>query len=806
MQKRIVIFLVMMLVTLSCSIPIAAKVIPTSLSPSAAPTTAPTNPPSATPVPTLTPTPTPPPAVRVELAEQALFLGNYENARREFQEAQGSTTDPEVQAAAAFGIGRSLYLSRNYSTAIDTFKSMVETYPQSPYTANAYYFLARSYEATEVYDLAAEACKKFLEIRPGVLDAYIQEQCGDDYFAAGNPAAAAEAYAAAVQAPQEGTTIWVELKLGKAYSAMGDFSSAIKKFLEIYEKSDNDYARAQANLLMGQAYLTMGMPEQANARFLDSVASFPKAYDTYSGLVILISNGVGVNDLGRGLVDYYAGQYGLAIDALTRYIEAGGEEIAKAHYFRALSFLAQNQPEDAIKDWDQIITNYSGDGLWASAWEEKAYTLWAYLDKYDEAADVLLQYIAQVPDSSLAPEYLFQAARILERNSRFTDAAAAWERLIDTYPSAEKSYRGLFLAGIAYYRAGDYAKALTVFQRALVLAGTPIEQSAAYLWTGKTQQVQGNPDAARTAWEQAAQRDPTGYYSERANELLQNQTPFQVNQPVDLGYNLVQERIQAEEWLRTTFSLSPETDLNGLGELAADPRMVRGAAFWDLGLYDESRNEFEALRQSVLTDPVQTYRLMNSFLELGLYRSAILASRQILDLANLDDIGTLKAPAYFNHIRFGIFYKDLILQASQEENLHPLFLLSVLRQESMFEGFADSGAGARGLMQIMPATGQEIASSMNWPDYTVGDLYRPEISITFGARYLARQRDYFEGSLYTALAAYNGGPGNAIIWNQLAGNDPDLLLEVIRADETRSYIIQIYEFFNIYRLLYQRGY
>jgi soluble lytic murein transglycosylase len=95
---------------------------------------------------------------------------------------------------------------------------------------------------------------------------------------------------------------------------------------------------------------------------------------------------------------------------------------------------------------------------------------------------------------------------------------------------------------------------------------------------------------------------------------------------------------------------------------------------------------------------------------------------------------------------------------------------------------------------------------MNWPDYTVGDLYRPEISITFGARYLARQRDYFEGSLYTALAAYNGGPGNAIIWNQLAGNDPDLLLEVIRADETRSYIIQIYEFFNIYRLLYQRGY
>ena len=56
---------------------------------------------------------------------------------------------------------------------------------------------------------------------------------------------------------------------------------------------------------------------------------------------------------------------------------------------------------------------------------------------------------------------------------------------------------------------------------------------------------------------------------------------------------------------------------------------------------------------------------MNYMLDMGLYRSAILASRQILDLANLDDVGTLKAPAYFNHIRFGVYFKDQILEASQ---------------------------------------------------------------------------------------------------------------------------------------------
>jgi len=794
----------MVLATISCNVPFARRAANTA-TPAATSTFALTSTPI--PAPTLTPTPTLPPAVRVELAEQELVQGSYEDARREFQAAQGSSADPQVQAAAAFGIGRSLYLLRNYSTAIDSLSSMIEAYPQSAYRSHAYYFLARCYEETQAYDLAAEAYTKFLEVKPGVIDAYIQEQRGDDYLAAGNPSAAVEAYLAAVQAPQEGATTWTELKLGKAYSALGDFSNAIRIFLDVYDKSDNDYARAQANLLMGQAYLTMGMPEQAYARFLDSIASFPKAYDTYSGLVLLVNSGVTVDELNRGMVDYFAGQYGLAVEAFNRYIASAGEVDGKAYYYRALSYLALNQPEDALQDWDVLIASYPTDSLWASAWEEKAYTLWAYLEKYDEAAALLLQYVDQVPDSSQAPEYLFQAARIQERNNHLVEAAATWERLIETYPAAEKSYRGLFLAGVSYYRAGDYPKALTVFQRALVLSAEPGEQAAAYLWSGKVNQAQGNADAARSAWEQAAQLDPTGYYSERANELLQNQAPFQISQPVDLGYDLEKERAAAEEWMRTTFALTPETDLAGLGELASDARVMRGSAYWELGLYTQARDELEAVRQSVAADPLQTYRLMNHLLQLGVYRSAILASRQILDLAHLDDVGTLKAPAYFNHIRFGVYFKDLVLQASEKEDIQPLLLLSVLRQESMFEGFAQSGAGARGLMQIMPDTGKEIASSMNWPpDYVDDDLYRPDVNIALGARYLARQRDYFNQNLFATLAAYNGGPGNTIIWNQLAGDDPDLLLEVIRADETRTYIMHIYENFNIYRLLYQRGY
>ena len=98
------------------------------------------------------------------------------------------------------------------------------------------------------------------------------------------------------------------------------------------------------------------------------------------------------------MVDYYAGQYGLAIDAFTRYINTNNDLDATPYYYRALSHQAKNEPGPALDDFDAIISKFPSDELWASAWDEKAYTLWAYLDKYDEAANTLLDYVSQYPD------------------------------------------------------------------------------------------------------------------------------------------------------------------------------------------------------------------------------------------------------------------------------------------------------------------------------------------------------------------------------------------------------------------------
>jgi soluble lytic murein transglycosylase len=794
--------LLFLILAAACSAPVQLAVLATA-TPTSTATPTPTLTPNPSPTPT--PSPTPLPAQRLEFGESALFVGDFETARAEFLQAQSAAERDDTAAAAETGIARTFFAERDYPSAVTRLKTVLAAYPDAPSAAEAWFYLGECYAILQAYPEAADAYANYLRLRPKPLQGYIQSQRGDMLLAAGDGDGAAQAFSAALQDPPPGDPVWLRLKLAQAYSLQQDYTAAVTLLLDIYQASANDYAKAQANWLLGQVYLALGETEQAYARFQDSIINFPASYDSYSGLVELVNAGQPVSDLNRGVVDYYAGQYGLCVEALNRFIDSGQAGDAMPYYFRALCLRAGDQIDAALADFSLIIETYSSDRYWARAYDEKAYTLWAYQDHYTDAAELLLAYVARAGDAANAPDQLYEAARIYERGGELEMAASTWEQLANAYPAAPLSLRAMLLSGVSIYRLGDMPRARTAFQRALVLTDDPAIQAAASLWIGKTHQTEGDLEAARAAWQTAVQKDPTGYYSERAAELLVDRPPFSVENPYNLGYDLDAERADAESWLRQTFQIAPETDLSGLGAFANDPALLRGEELYHLGRYSEALAEFETLRKAATADAEATYRLMNFFLQRSFYRSAILSSRQILDLAGLDDAGTLRAPRYFNHIRFGIYYRDLVLNAAEEEGLNPLLVLSVIRQESLFEAVAQSGAGARGLMQIVPATGQEIASQIVWPEnYTSADLDRPIVNVTFGTHYLARQRDFFNGSIFAALAAYNGGPGNTMAWNDLAGGDPDLLLEVIRAEETRTYIRQIFEFFNLYRLIYEQ--
>jgi len=760
-----------------------------------------------TPVPSPTPTPTPLPITRMQNGELAFFIGDFEQAENEFATIITNAGEPDLIAAAKVFLSQIKIKENDCGSVIpDLIEIKDDTTIDQETRAKAAFLLANCYNSLNQYSNAAESFLKYVEILPGILDRFMFENAGDAYLAAGDTENALMQFNMAIESGNNEELDSVKIKIGQIYNSQSEFTNAIRMFMEVHDQSPNEYTRAQMNLLAGQAYLLLGLPEQAYARFQESVQNYPKAFDTYSGLVVLVNDGIEVDEFNRGLVDYYAGRYGLAVDAFNRYLISNPDHNGSAHYYKAFAYRAMDQIESAIQEWRILIQDHPDDRFYVDAWEDIAYTQWAFQDDYLGGASTLLTFVATNPSNEGAAQALYDAGRIYERSGYLTEASATWSRLIDEYPQAEISSQALYLSGIIQYRLDNYTSALEKFQRVLLLGGTPSISAATQLWIGKTYKKLGKPEEAENAWKLASTTDPTGYYSIRSLELISNLAPYATRSEINLETNLEQERYIAEIWMQKTFSLPVDTNFTAIDNLFEDNNFKQAVALWNLGLYENARNKFELVRETNNQDALNLFRLSNYFTEIGLYRSALLCSRQILQLANMDDYQTLNAPLWFNHIRFGNYYSDLVKENAEKYNFDPILILSLIRQESFYEGFISSSAGAIGVMQIMPATGDEISQNIKWPEnYTQNDLYIPSVNIRFGVSYLARMRELFNNDLFAALAAYNAGPGNVLNWEDQANNDPDLLLEIIPFEETRRYITNIYEFYHLYEHFYPKN-
>ena len=800
MKSRLrIVFLCAIVFTLACQISTTPIIVATET-----PTITPGGP-TLTPSPTITSTsyPTPVPVVRIDAGDKALFYGDYDAARQHYLSAYNDTSDKDIKAAALWGLGRVELTDGRFEPAIEKLTTLTTEYPESTYSARAYFLMGQAYYGLGRFQESANAYNMYSTRVPGVLDAYAQEYRGDALIEIKDYTGAINAYTSALNASRLDGGLTLQLKIAQARADFGDYAGALALYDQIANSTTNDFVKAQIDHLAGNAHLALGQTDAAYTRYLHTVENYPLSIYSYLSLVKLVDANVPVNDLDRGLVDYFAGAYDVALVAFDRYIKANPTHDGTASYYRALTLRDLQRNQEAIDALDAFIKSYPSHPRWTEAWEDKSFLEWAAQGDYQAGAKTLLDFVAAVPNSSQSPSFLMTAARVTERDNRLDEAAQIWERVANEYSASEHVSDALHFAGITRYRLGDLPGALIVFQRGLLLATLPEDRARALLWVGKTQQQLGDDTAAREAWQQAQAIDSTGYYSIRASDLILGDSPFSKSVTI-IEPDLAVERKNAEAWMRITFNLPAETDFAGPDALANDPRFVRGTELWELGMYDEARLEFEALRESVSNNAVDSFRLANHLLEIGLYRSAIFAARQVLSLAGLESqSASLAAPPYFNRIRYGFYYRDLVMTESQNFGFDPVFIYSVIRQESLFEGFVKSNAGAHGLMQIVAPTGAQIAGELAWPpNYDEQDLYRPNVSVRYGVYYLEKNQGLLGGNYYAALAAYNGGPGNALAWKQLAGDDPDLFLEVTRFEETRNYIRLIYEIYNAYRFLY----
>ena len=365
---------------------------------------------------------------------------------------------------------------------------MEKDFPSSPYAAPAKFLEGQSLFATKHYTEAATAYQAYLSARPGVLDLYVSKLRGDALAKAEDYAGAIAAYTSAQAAPHLDDAQDLQIKVAQMNAAAGNFDAAIAMYDTISTNTSNDYTRAQMDYLAGEAYLSTQKKDLAYERFKHAVENYPLSYDSYHALVELLGANVTVDDLNRGLTDYFAGVPDKALESLDRYIANHPTEDGTAHYYRALCLDELQKYPEAVDAFSGFIQDYPTHPKWADAWDEKSNIQWINLNLYPDAAQTMLDYVTAAPASTHAPEALMAAARILERDGRFDQAAETWQRVGDEYPTYEQASMALGFAGLMQYRQADYRAALPLFERSLVLATAPEDQARAYLWIGKTQE------------------------------------------------------------------------------------------------------------------------------------------------------------------------------------------------------------------------------------------------------------------------------------------------------------------------------
>lgn len=144
--------------------------------------------------------------------------------------------------------------------------------------------------------------------------------------------------------------------------------------------------------------------------------------------------------------------------------------------------------------------------------------------------------------------------------------------------------------------------------------------------------------------------------------------------------------------------------------------------------------------------------------------------------------------------------KQLLYELAGKEKVDPLLLAAIIRSESGFNPVAESDKGARGLMQLMPATAEQIARELKLNYQDADDLYTQDVNLRLGARYFSNLLRAFDGNLVLAVAAYNAGPAKVKAWGILTwGREQADVLASIPLPETRAYVRNVLWHYRFYK-------
>lgn len=153
---------------------------------------------------------------------------------------------------------------------------------------------------------------------------------------------------------------------------------------------------------------------------------------------------------------------------------------------------------------------------------------------------------------------------------------------------------------------------------------------------------------------------------------------------------------------------------------------------------------------------------------------------------------------------YPIKYDKYVITAAKENNIDPYLVFAIIKQESNFDKNACSNRKAKGLMQILDTTAEEISQGINYINTEEFDLYDAKTNIYIGVKYFRTLLDRYNGNIRLALCAYNAGLGNVDKWinSENIYLDSKINIGNIPFEETKTYLINILKYYDKYVSLY----
>jgi soluble lytic murein transglycosylase-like protein/TolA-binding protein len=225
-------------------------------------------------------------------------------------------------------------------------------------------------------------------------------------------------------------------------------------------------------------------------------------------------------------------------------------------------------------------------------------------------------------------------------------------------------------------------------------------------------------------------------------------------------------------------------------------------ALFELQIMDEAVPEYLAKLGSVAPNSDEAFTAARLAWMANLPNRGIRFAEPIWKTVPADYVLEL-APRSLVELMYPAPFTDSLFKHATSRNVDPKFVLSIARQESRFQVDAKSIAAARGMMQFIPSTANQIAGELKLPNFDQDDLYNADTAILFGSQYLSNLFKLFPNQPQAVAGAYNGGEDNLARWiARSRSTEPDRYVPEIGFSQTKDYVYKVLANYWNYQRLY----